>query len=249
MSTRTDRSWAWAGALLAAGVSIAVNIAHASPHTPSAVEVQALVTAGLPVTDQVGSWGFAAFSATLPVMVLIAAEQVARRLLGKATLPVMLMIGICAYSLSFWHTVLLLRSWGEPGILQVTGAVAVDGLAVASVIALWFAARPVQVHEVARTATELTFRRGTETATLTPVTPVVTLAPDPEVNVTPKALTSTRVADEVVTSALTSLGWTPGSPLTREVKVKVMTETGVSDSTVKRAAKTLTLAAQVQVTS
>ena len=137
--SRADRAWAWAGALLAAGVSIAVNIAHAGPHTPSAFEAAELVKAGLPVPEQVGSWGFAAFAATLPVMVLIAAEQVARRLLGRATLPVMLGIGVCAYSLSFWHTVLLLGSWGEPWPLRVTGAVAVDGLAVASVIALWFA--------------------------------------------------------------------------------------------------------------
>jgi hypothetical protein len=141
--SRGDRAWAWAGALLAAGVSVAVNIAHASPHVPSAYEAAELVKAGLPVPHQVGSWGFAAFAATLPVMVLIAAEQVARRLLGRATLPVMLGIGVCAYSLSFWHTVLLLASWGEPWLLRVTGAVAVDGLAVASVIALWFANRPM----------------------------------------------------------------------------------------------------------
>ena len=138
--SRADRAWAWAGALLAAGVSIAVNIAHAGPHAPSAFEAAELMRAGLPVPGQVGSWGFAAFSATLPVMVLIAAEQVARRLLGRSTLPVMLGIGICAYSLSFWHTVQLLGSWGEPWPLRMTGAVAVDGLAVASVIALWFAA-------------------------------------------------------------------------------------------------------------
>ena len=137
--TRADRAWAWAGALLAAGVSVAVNVAHAGPHVPSAFEVAELVAAGMPVPGQVGSWGFAAFAATLPVMVLIAAEQVARRLLGRATLPVMLGIGVCAYSLSFWHTVLLLGSWGEPWPLRVTGAVAVDGLAVASVIALWVA--------------------------------------------------------------------------------------------------------------
>jgi hypothetical protein len=137
--TRADRAWAWAGALLAAGVSVAVNVAHAGPHTPSTFEVAELVAAGMPVPEQVGSWGFAAFAATLPVMVLIAAEQVARRLLGRATLPVMLGIGVCAYSLSFWHTVLLLGSWGEPWPLRVTGAVAVDGLAVASVIALWVA--------------------------------------------------------------------------------------------------------------
>jgi hypothetical protein len=137
--TRADRAWAWAGALLAAGVSVAVNVAHAGPHTPSAFEVAELVATGMPVPEQVGSWGFAAFAATLPVMVLIAAEQVARRLLGRATLPVMLGIGVCAYSLSFWHTVLLLGSWGEPWPLRVTGAVAVDGLAVASVIALWVA--------------------------------------------------------------------------------------------------------------
>lgn len=146
--SRADRAWAWAGALLAAGVSVAVNIAHAGPHTPSAYEAAELVKAGLPVPTTVGSWGFAAFAATLPVMVLIAAEQVARRLLGRATLPVMLGIGVCAYSLSFWHTVLLLASWGEPWPLRVTGAVAVDGLAVASVIALWFANRPVDRPDV-----------------------------------------------------------------------------------------------------
>lgn len=140
--SRSDRAWAWAGALLAAGVSVAVNIAHAGPHAPSAFEAAELARAGMAVPETVGSWGFAAFAATLPVMVLIAAEQTARRLLGRATLPVMLSIGVCAYSLSFWHTVLLLASWGEPWPLRITGAVAVDGLAVASVIALWYANTP-----------------------------------------------------------------------------------------------------------
>lgn len=153
--SRSDRAWAWAGALLAAGVSVAVNIAHAGPHAPSSFEVAELVRAGLPVPATVGSWGFAAFAATLPVMVLIAAEQTARRLLGRATLPVMLSIGICAYSLSFWHTVLLLASWGEPWPLRVTGAVAVDGLAVASVIALWYANEPLDVRGAWRTFGEL----------------------------------------------------------------------------------------------
>lgn len=88
------------------------------------------------------NWGFAAFAAGLPVMVLISAEQVARRLLGAATWPVMLVVGLCAYSLSFWHSVLLLASWGEPWPLRITGAVAVDLLAVGSVVALYVAGRP-----------------------------------------------------------------------------------------------------------
>jgi hypothetical protein len=74
-------------------------------------------------------------------MVLISAEQMARRLLGAATWPVMLVVGLSAYSLSAWHTVLLLGAWGEPWPLRITGAVAVDGLAVGSVVALYVAGR------------------------------------------------------------------------------------------------------------
>ena len=107
---------AWAGALLAAGVSVAVNVGDAWPQ----------------------GWGFVAFSATLPLLMLISAEQMARRLLGAVTVPVLLGVGGCAYSLSFWHTFLLLtQSWHEPGPLGVTAAVAVDGLAVGSVWALY----------------------------------------------------------------------------------------------------------------
>jgi hypothetical protein len=79
-------------------------------------------------------------------MVLISAEQMARRLLGAATWPVMLVVGLSAYSLSAWHTVLLLAAWGEPWPLRITGAVAVDGLAVGSVVALYVTGRQPDVH-------------------------------------------------------------------------------------------------------
>jgi hypothetical protein len=112
MSRRTDAAWAWACALLAAAVSIAVNVGHASPVAP----------------------GFVAFAATLPVMIVGAAELMVRRLLPAWIVGV---IGVSAYALSFWHTVLLLLSWGEPAVLAVLGSVAVDGLMVGATVALY----------------------------------------------------------------------------------------------------------------
>lgn len=110
-----DRAVAWVGAIMAASVSIAVNIGHAWP----------------------GGLGFVAYSAALPLLLLISAEQMARRLLGAWTLPTLLGVGICTYSLSFWHAYLLLRGWGEPAPLAGAGAFGVDGLAVGSVVALY----------------------------------------------------------------------------------------------------------------
>lgn len=109
---RSDAAWAWSCALLAAGVSIAVNVGHARPV----------------------SWGFVAFASTLPIMIVGAAELMVRRLLPAWIVGA---IGISAYALSFWHTILLLRSWGEPAPLAVAGSVAVDGLMVGATVALY----------------------------------------------------------------------------------------------------------------
>jgi hypothetical protein len=67
--------------------------------------------------------------------------------------------------------------------------------------------------------------------------------------VTPKAVTATRTADpdtDPVALALAA-AWTPGQPLTREIKMQVMTQAQTSESTVKRTARAL--AARVEVTS
>ena len=119
MPSRSDYAWAWIGAVAAAGVSIGINVGHATLERP---------------------W-YAAYSATLPLMSLIAAEQAARRLLGRWTLPLMVGVGVSAYAQSFWHAVLQLAAWGEPRPLQFLGAFAVDVLAVSSAIALYRASR------------------------------------------------------------------------------------------------------------
>jgi hypothetical protein len=216
-----DAAWAWGCALLAAAVSIAVNIGHARPV----------------------SWGFVSFSATLPLMIVGAAELMVRRLLPAW---IVAMIGVSAYALSFWHTVLLLLSWGEPAGLAVAGSVAVDGLMVGATVALYRLRRvtlaPAAADPEVRTATEVTFRRGQVT---TPVTSAVTPDRDPEVRV--KALGRSGVSSpdpgprpesSEVVAALQAV-WTPGQPLTREIRVGVMTSTRVSESTVKRVARTL----------
>ena len=100
---------------------------------------------------------------------------------------------------------------------------------------------PVTLAAEVRTATEVTFRRG---QVRTPVT--LAADPEPEARVTARVISAdpdpepeVKVNElgcaDPVTLALRS-EWTPGSPLTREVRVKVMTLTGVSESTVKRVA-------------
>ncbi len=178
-----DRVWAWIGAVLAAAVSIAVNTAHAAPV----------------------SWGFAAFAAVLPLMVLISTEQMARRLLGAATWPVMLVVGLCAYSLSFWHAVLLLGHWGEPWPLRITGAVAVDGLAVGSVVALYRAGRRVEVAPVvAAAAAEVT-----PTPAPAPTAVVVETEPEPAVAPQPRKRAPRRPAASKRDAALAALAEHP----------------------------------------
>jgi hypothetical protein len=120
----------------------------------------------------------------------------------------------------------------------------------------------VEAASQTRTATEVTFRRGSTTAAakapqahrgtdddesqakLARMTPSRDL-----VVVTPKAVTATRTADpdtDPVALALAA-AWTPGQPLTREIKMQVMTQAQTSESTVKRTARAL--AARVEVTS
>lgn len=127
---RDDRRVAWAGAVLAAGMSVAINVGHAWPNL-----------------------GFVAYSATLPLLLLVTAEQMARRLLGQATVPVLLLVGACTYSLSAWHTYLMLRGWFEPWPLALAGAVAADVMAVGSVVALYRAGEQVDEQVDADTRT------------------------------------------------------------------------------------------------
>lgn len=110
--------------------------------------------------------------------------------------------------------------------------------------------------EQTRTIAEVRIGRE-RTTTSAPATPRVsaprvtpaTVTPVVAEVVTPKAITATRTPQgqghDAVTAWLTS-NWSPAAPLDKDVKAAAMAATGVSEPTVKRAARALKLSIQTE---
>jgi hypothetical protein len=151
-TTRTGRSWAYLGALVGAGVSVAANIAHSY----------------VPPADARSSWsphtGAVVGAVFWPVALLVAIEVLARVSWPAGGRWLVVRFGglgpvaTVAAVVSYRHLSGLLSFYGEDAITAAVGPLAVDGLMVMATGALLATrpggvdARPAQV--ITRTATD-----------------------------------------------------------------------------------------------
>lgn len=126
----TGRGWAYLGALLGAGVSVAANVAHSY----------------VPPSDAGPSWsphaGAVVGAVFWPVALLVAIEDLARVPWPSAARWAVIRLGglgpvaIVAAVVSYRHLSGLLAYYGEDGITSTVGPLAVDGLMVMATGAL-----------------------------------------------------------------------------------------------------------------
>ena len=126
----SGRAWAYAGALLGAGVSVAANVAHSY----------------VPPTDAASGWhpqtGAVVGAVFWPVALLVAIEVLARVTWPSAARWVavrfggLLPVALVAAVVSYRHLSGLLGWYGEDGVTATLGPVAVDGLMVMATGAL-----------------------------------------------------------------------------------------------------------------
>jgi hypothetical protein len=211
------RGWAYAGALLGAGVSVAANVAHS--YVPPAA-------AGPGWSPHTGAVVGAVF---WPVALLVAIEVLARVPWPNATRWTVVRFGglgpvaLVAAVVSYRHLSGLLSYYGEDGITSTVGPLAVDGLMVMATGALL------------ATGTATTVRIARQRRDLSPpAEPRHKPASAPEVKPTPSAKKPARVASRVSTvdtaaqvAALREDGLTTG---------QIAARLGVSERTVRRQA-------------
>ncbi len=129
----TGRGWAYLGAALGAGVSIAANVAH-SYVPPGADELARLGVTAAEYKPHGGAVGLAVF---WPVALLVGIEVVARtpwrQKLGESFWETVARLGLVpvaavAALVSYLHLSGLLAYYGEGDVTSVVGPAAIDGL-------------------------------------------------------------------------------------------------------------------------
>jgi hypothetical protein len=186
MTARTSsagRGWAYAGALLGAGVSVAANVAHS--YVPPA-------DAGPAWSPHTGAVVGAVF---WPVALLVAIEVLARVPWPNAARWTVVRFGglgpvaIVAAVVSYRHLSGLLSYYGEDGITSTVGPLAVDGLMVMATGAL-LATGAVAVRAASRRPPAGEARPAT-TSERTPATAADGKAPRPAKRTRPIVRVST----------------------------------------------------------
>jgi hypothetical protein len=224
----TGRGWAYAGALLGAGVSVAANVAHS--YVPPAA-------AGPGWSPHTGAVVGAVF---WPVALLVAIEVLARVPWPNAARWTVVRFGglgpvaLVAAVVSYRHLSGLLSYYGEDGITSTVGPLAVDGLMVMATGALLATGTATAVRVASQRR-----RDGAHLGDVTPRPPSTEPARKPATSSESKPATAAKQAARPATSRVSTVDTAARVAALRKDGLttgQIAAQLGVSERTVRRQA-------------